>query len=295
MNHSLISQTINEIYEQYIKTRNSIGIVNHSHLGKFLVSGIGSLDLINQYSACKLDDKIGTSFYTIFLRKKKFISEVLILRLSLYRFLVIGCEKQKIHKILKKARKHYRTCTVTDCTSEYSLFAFHGNNATDFFKGLEYRYIFKTKRQNYTYYQLLSPRKDEDITLKHFFSLDFVPTSLEVEKLFLYNNNVILNIERIPKAFRLSICNEIYPFTNLRIRTRKVKIHKYELEQNFLVTNRDKIYNHLGRKIGIIHCSYRLPYKRYPLVIAFIYRTKAKIPVVRVGKKEALIKPILNY
>jgi hypothetical protein len=290
------NQTIHEINEQYIKARNSIGIVNHSHLGKYLVSGVGSLALINHYSVCKLDDKIGTSYYTLLLRRKKFIAEVLILRLSLYRFLVVGNEKQKILKILKKARRRHRTCTVTDCSEEYSLFAFHGNNTCDFFQGLDYRYIFKTKRQNYTYYQLLSPRKDESITWKHFLSLDFVPTSLEVEKLFLYNNNVILNIERIPKPYRLGVCNEIYPFTNIRIHTRKIKIRKYELEQNCLVTNRHRIYNHHGRRIGIIHCSYRLPYKRFPFVIAFIYRAKVKsVSVVRVGKKETLIKPIFNY
>lgn len=32
------NQSVNEIYEAYLKARNSVGIVNLSHLGKFLVS-----------------------------------------------------------------------------------------------------------------------------------------------------------------------------------------------------------------------------------------------------------------
>lgn len=296
MKTSQVNQSINEINQEFIKARNSIGIVNQSHLSKFLVSGTSSLDLINHFSVTKINDKINTSYYTLFMKRKRGIVEVLILRLSLYRYLIIGEEGKRIYKLLKKARRRYRTSTITPCSDEYSLFAFHGNNATNFFRGLDYRYIFKTKRQNYTYYQLLSPRKDEIITLKHFYNLNFIPTSLETEKLFLYNNNVILNINKIPKRYRLHICNEIYPFSNLQIKNKNIKIRKYELERNYLVTNRHKIYNHHGKKIGIIHCTYRLPYKRFPFVIAFVKRTKVKsVPVIRIGKIETLIKPIFNY
>jgi hypothetical protein len=290
------SQSINEIYETYIKARNSIGIVNQSHLGKFLVSGPSSLQLINHYSPAKGDDKNGNGFYTILMKKKKFIAEVLVLRLSLYRFLVIGSEKNKIYKFLKKARRKYRSSFVSEVTNEYALFAFHGNHAGDFFKDIDYRYIYRAKRQNYSYYQLLSPKKDEFLTIKHFFGLNFVPISLEVEKLFLYNNNVILNIDKIPRSYRLGVCNELYPFSNPKVKTKDIKIRKYELDRNYLVTNKHKIYNHFGKKIGIIHCTYRLPYKKFPFVIAFVRRSKMKnVSIIKIGKNEALIKPILNY
>ena len=43
MKTSQVNQSINEINQEFIKARNSIGIVNQSHLSKFLVSGTSSL------------------------------------------------------------------------------------------------------------------------------------------------------------------------------------------------------------------------------------------------------------
>lgn len=292
---NISSQSVNEVYESYLKARNSIGIVNLSHLGKFLISGPSSLDLINHYSPQKNSDKNGNGFFTVFMKRKKFIGEVLVLKLSQYRYLVIGEEKDKIYKFLKKARRKFRTSVISDCTNEYAFFAFHGSQAKEFFQDLDYRYIYRAKRQNYAYFQLLSPKKDEGLIMKHFLSLNFKPLSLEAEKLFLYNNNVILNIDRIPRSYRLSVINELYPFSELKYKIKPVKIRKYELEKNFLVTNKHKIYNHSGKKIGIIHCSYRLPYKRNPFIIAFIKSPAKSVSMVKVGKHESLIKPIFNY
>ncbi|MDD3999576.1 MAG: hypothetical protein PHX62_01605 [Bacilli bacterium] len=289
------SQSINEIYENYIKARNSVGILCISHLGKYLVSGPESLKLISSCSTSTIDANNG-SFYTLFFRKKKYIAEVLVLRLSLNRYLVIGSPINKIVKLLKKARRKYRSAFISDCTKEYCLYSFHGNHTHDFFQGLDYRYIYRTKRQNYNYYHLLSPRKDEFLIFQHFCNLNFIPINLEVEKLFMYNNNVILNIENIPRSYRLSVCNELYPFSKQKIKTKAIKIRKYELDRNFLVTNRHKIYNHYGKKIGIIHCTYRIPYKRNPYLIAFVRKANLKhASVIKFGKNEALIKPIFNY
>ena len=289
------SQSINEIYDSYIKARNSIGIVNLSHLSKFLVSGPSSLELINHFATQKVDDKNGNGVFTVFMKKKKFIDEVLILRLSLYRYLVIGNNKDKIYKLLKKARRKHRTSMVSDSTYEYAFFAFHGSQAKEFFRDLDHRYLYRAKRQNYTYFQLLAPKKDEQIIMKHFLSLNFKPICLEVEKLFLYNNNIILNIDKIPRSYRLSVINELYPYTQPKYRIKPVKIRKYELEKNYLVTNKHKIYNHFGKKIGIIHCTYRLPYKRNPFIIAFLRSPLKAVSMIKVGKNEALIKPLFNY
>ena len=288
------SQSINEIYESYIKARNSIGIVNLSHLCKFLVSGPSSLELINHFPRIKSMIKTAPVF-TVLLKRKKFIDEVLILRLSMYRYLVIGTKKEKIYKLLKKARRKYRSSMISDSTQEYAFFAFHGNQAKEFFRDLDHRYIYQAKRQNYPYFQLLAPKKDENLIMKHFLSLNFKPISLEVEKLFLYNNNVILNIDKIPRSYRLSVINELYPYTQPKYRIKPVKIRKFELEKNYLVTNKHKIYNHFGKKIGIIHCSYRLPYKRNPFIIAFVRSPLKAVSLIKVGKNEALIKPLFNY
>lgn len=284
-------QSVNETYESYLKARNSVGIVNLSHLGKILVSGPASLDLINDCSPCRNPDK-ETAFFTVFMWGRKFISEVLVLRLSHYRYLVIGEEGEKILKHLKKTRRRFRATVVSDCTKEYAFFAFHGSQAKEFFRDLEHRYIYRAKRQKYPYIQLLAPIKDEKAVMKHFLSLNFKPISLEAEKLFLYNNNVILNIAKIPKAYRLGVVNVLYPLK--KAKAKAVKIRKYELEKNFLVTNKDKIYNDRGRTIGIIHCSYRLPNKKNPFIIAFLKKPAQSAPLVRVGKNESLIRPVFS-
>lgn len=286
------NQSVNEIYEAYLKARNSVGIVNLSHLGKFLVSGPSSLEIINHCST--QNNEKSTGYFTVFMRGKRYIAEVLVLRLSHYRYLVIGEEKEKIMKHLKRARRKFRSSIISDCTQEYAFFTFHGNQAKEFFRDLDYRYLYRAKRQNYAYFQLLTPKKHENSVMEHFRSLNFKPISLEVEKIFLYNNNVILNIERIPKAYRLSVINALYPLSN-NARIKDIKIRKYELEKNYLVSNRDKIYNPRGKIIGIIHCSYRLPNKKNPFIIAFLKKPAQSVPLVRVGKNESLIKPIFNY
>jgi hypothetical protein len=289
-------QSMSEINEQYARSKRSIGICNNINQQKILVYGEKSLQLINHFSVLKIDDKITNNFYTLLMKRKKIIAEVLVLRLSLYRFLICTDDFYKVFKLLKKARKKYPITMVTDCSTEYSLLSFHGDNAMDFFKDIDYRYIFKTKQQDYTYYQLLCPKKDEVITIKHFVNLNFVPISLEVKKLFLYNNNIILNLNKIPRYYRLSVCNVIYPFTNFKIKTKDVSIRKYELEGNYLVTNKHKVYSYLRKKAGIIHCSYRLPNKKYPFVIAFVLNSKVKkVTLIKIGKTDALIRPVLNY
>lgn len=296
MNIDVNYTTINQIHEQYIKAKDSIGICLDNTKAKILVSGEMALSLINHFSIIKVDEKITNNFYTILLKKKKYIAEVLVLRLSLYRYLIITDELKKVIKLLKRKRRKYPLSIIANATSEYSIFSFHGDNADSFFREIDYRYIFKTHHQEHSYYQLICPKKEQHITLKHFISLNFIPISLEVKKLFLYNNNVVLNINKIPRAYRLSVCAEVYPNNNLKYKVKNLRVSKYELEGNFLVTNKHKIYSYLRKKAGIIHCTYRLPNKRYPFVIAFVFSNKIKkVSLIKVGKQDAIIRPILNY
>lgn len=62
------NQSVNEIYEAYLKARNSVGIVNLSHLGKFLVSGPSSLEIINHCST--QNNEKSTGYFTVFMREK---------------------------------------------------------------------------------------------------------------------------------------------------------------------------------------------------------------------------------
>ena len=56
---------------------------------------------------------------------------------------------------------------MSDLSDEYALFSFHGKKCDMFFNDLDYKYIYKTKQQNYGHYALLCPKKDEDLSLIH--------------------------------------------------------------------------------------------------------------------------------
>ena len=288
--------SFSEISEQYTKAKRSIGICHQHNVPKILITGEKALQLINHYSVSKVDEKIANNFYALLLKGKKIISEVLVLRLSVYRFLVIPQDYHQTFKLFKRIKRRFPITTVTEATDAYGLFSFHGDNALAFFQDIDYKYIFKTTHQDYTYYQLLSPIKDEESTLRHFINLNFTPISLEAEKIFLYNNNVVLNLKTIPRSYRLSICHELYPFENIHLKTKDVKVVKYELEGNYLVTNKHFIYNYLGKKAGIIHCIYRIPNKNNPFIIAFVKRPKMKkVSLIKIGKTDALVKQVINY
>lgn len=296
MNIDLNYTTVNQIHDQYLRAKKSIGICLDNYKAKIIVSGEMALSLINYFSIIKVDEKITNNFFTVLLKKKKFISEVLVLRLSLYRYLIVTDELKKVMKLLRRKRRKFPLTVIQNATSEYSIFSFHGENADNFFRDIDYRYIYKTHHQDYTYYQLICPKKEQQITLKHFISLNFIPISLEVKKLFLYNNNVVLNIKSIPKSYRLSVCAEVYSNNQLKYKVKSLSVCSYELEGNYLVTNKHKIYSYLRKKAGIIHCTYRLPNYKYPFVMAFVNKDKSKkVTLIKIGKQDAIVRPILNY
>lgn len=296
MHEDLFGITVNELYDTFLKAKKSIGICVESDKSFILISGEMALPLINHFSIMKVDDKITTNFYTILLKKKKYIQEVLVARLSIYRYLIVCDNAKKVIKLLRKKKRKYPLANIKNVTNEYTIFSFHGDNANSFFKDIDYRYVYKTKHQNYTYYQLICPKKEQNITYNHFLKMNFIPITLEHKKLFLYNNNVVLNIEKIPRSYRLSVCSEIYPNNVLRCKLKQIAIKTYELEGNYLITNKHKVYSYLRKKAGIIHCIYKLPNKKNPYLIAFINKDKErKVSLVKVGKQEAIIRPIFNY
>lgn len=288
--------SIDDFQNQYLEAKKYIGICHEKKKDKILLCGENALDLINHYSINKVDDKITNNFYTILYKKKKYISEILVLRLSLYRFLIITDNYKKTYNILRKKKKKYPIVALYNATNDYSLFSFHGSMSNEYFEKIDYRYIFKTKHQNYVYYQLLCTKKETDITIKHFINLNFTKIDLEVRNIFLYNNNVVLKIDKIPKKYRISICASLYKLDNFRAKIKDLAIVKYELDGNFLVTTKHKIYSYLRKKAGIIHCTYKVPNKDNPFVIAFIFKNNIKkVSLIKIGKTDAFIRPILNY
>ena len=117
---------------------------------------------------------------------------------------------------------------------------------------------------------------------------------MDAARLFLYHHGVVLN-RKNPRRWRLSVA-ALYPFENLKVKTRDVQVVKYELESSVLVTNRHKVYSYSRKRAGIIHCLYRLPGRKYPFIIAFVRAEKVKkVSLIKTGKIDALIRPVVFY
>ncbi len=285
----------------YIKARKYIGICNNYNLGKIMLFGSKSLDLINHYSIKKFNEQNFKAGSTIIIKNKKLISEVFVYKLSALRY-IIACENlSKIHNFFMKAKRKFPLTTISDVTNKYCIFSFHGNEANNFFKEINYNHLFKINHQNYYYYNLIVNKKDEFITLEQFKKNNFIPISIETKNIFLYNNNVLTHMEKIKKRLQKYVFNFVSNYQNLNTLKNKhlkkdIYIRQFELQENFLIFKGNYIYNSKGKKSGIIHCSYRIPNKRNPYIICIMWKNRdEKIATLRKGKKDILLKQFQFY
>ena len=109
---------------------------------------------------------------------------------------------KKTLKFLNKVKRKFPLTTVNDVTLNYTLFSFHGDKSISFLDMLKSQNLYKVKRQNYQYYVFLSSKKNEIQVINYFKNLNFVPISLETKTLFLYNNNVIINLDKIKRKMK---------------------------------------------------------------------------------------------
>ena len=282
----------------FLKARKYIGICNNYNYKKIMVYGTRAINLINSVSSTTLDDAKNKSCYTLIMNKKKLISEVLILKLSALRYLVVYENGKNLYKFLNKVKRKFPLVTVNDVTNKYSIFSFHGENSNNFFEKLSSQNLYKTVRQGYTHYQLIVNKKNESSVMTYFKNLSFIPINLETKSIFLYNNSVITNLNNIKKRWKNYVLDILYKSNKIAFikKENPWDIKQFELQENVLAFKNSYVYSSRYKKAGVIHCSYKVPNKKYPYIICFVSKKRiGKTAIFKHNKKEILLKQFIIY
>ena len=250
------------INKKYNSLKKQINYYNLSDYNKIIVYGENCNNLINLLSIRDIDNIHDNSFFSIFMHKNKFIDEVIIIRLSHLKYLIIS-KNNKTYKKLKKLSKIYKSTSVS-LISKLFIYSLHGN-LTSLKKS---RNIFPVSHQGYNYKLYVSKNND---TLNSIFPNIF-KLSVDNYKLFLYNNNVITNFNIKNKKIRLNLIKALYSADNYNFRCKPqfIKVKQFEATANFIPEKESIIYDTSNNKIGIIHNYFRLSNKRYPFIIGII-------------------------
>lgn len=287
--------TLNKKYNQIKK---EIGICNLSNSSKITVYGPGAEDLINHFSIRKICNIIDNAFYTIFMKKKIFIDEVLIIRLSHLKYIIITNELKKVMKNLKNVKRKFPMTTIDDTTKLYSLFSFHGNKEQEYFNNISSSFLYSVRQQNYDYHIIIASSNNKYHILDHFLNLGFFEINLETRKIFLYNNNVITNLKDIKEKYRLNTYITIYDCDNYKfnLKIRILEVKQFESTINNLIIDGSNIYNSQGKCIGYVHNHFRLPNKKNPYILGIVRKFLCeKIALVKHNKIETIIKEYNIY
>lgn len=284
--------------KNYNQARKKIAICNLSSYNKITIYGPKANDLINLYSIRNVEKIKDDSFYTILMKKRKFIEEVQVIRLSNLKYIIIYKENKKLLNILIKAKRKFPMVTVEDSTKSFSFFSFHGSKIYDYFKDNKSFYLYKVKHQNYLYYTLLTTIANKFSVLEHFRSIGFFEISLETRNLFLYNNNVITDLNKIKNKYRLNTYITIYDCDNYKFKSkiRILTIKQFEATSNNLIVDGARIYNSQKKYIGYVHNHFRLPNKKNPYVLAIVRKYLCeKVALIKHKKEETIIKDYQIY
>jgi len=296
-NDSLISVN-NDPTTNFLKARKYIGICNEFKLGKIMLYGTRAFNLINSISSKKFNEDNFKGAYTLIMKKKKLVSEILILKLSALRYLILTENTKKTLKFLNKVKRKFPLTTVNDVTQNYTLFSFHGDKSIGFLDMLKSQNLYKVKRQNYQYYVFLSSKKNEIQVINYFKNLNFVPISLETKTLFLYNNNVIINLDKIKRKMKKYVYDLTYKSNTFNYikKDNPFEIKQFELSDYAIPLKNTPIFYHKFFSCGKVWYSYKLPNKKYPYVLCIVKKDKiGKKAILKDGKKEILLKQFINY
>lgn len=296
-NDSLISVN-NDPTTNFLKARKYIGICNEFKLGKIMLYGTRAFNLINSISSKKFNEDNFKGAYTLIMKKKKLVSEILILKLSALRYLILTENTKKTLKFLNKVKRKFPLTTVNDVTQNYTLFSFHGDKSINFLDMLKSQNLYKVKRQNYQYYVFLSSKKNEIQVINYFKNLNFVPISLETKTLFLYNNNVIINLDKIKRKMKKYVYDLTYKSNTFNYikKDNPFEIKQFELSDYAIPLKNTPIFYHKFFSCGKVWYSYKLPNKKYPYVLCIVKKDKiGKKAILKDGKKEILLKQFINY
>lgn len=282
----------------FIQARKCIGICNLSNINKYTIYGPSAKDLLNRFSVRKVDLIKDNSFMTIMMKHNKFICECQIIKLSPIKFLILCEDNCKLLKYLNSYKKKYPLVTVDDTSRLYSFFSFHGDKACEYFKLKNSSNLYKVARQGYTYFTMLTSSVNKFSVIDHFKSIGFLEINPYVRNIFLYNNNVITNLNNLPLKYKKIILYNLYNTDNIKVKNYKKTycVKQFESTKNLIITKKMPIYNSKRKKIGYIHNFYRVNNKKYPFVLGIVRNLKNdKVALLKVNKSEILIKEYQLY
>lgn len=292
------STNINLQNKKYHQKKREIGICNLSNVGKITIYGPGAINLINHYSIRDISKINDSAFFTILMKRKEFIDEVLVIKLSHLKFILITNENKKIINLLKKVKRKFPMTTIDDCTKSYCLFSFHGNKEKEYFSNISSSFLYKVTHQNYDYHIIFASSHSKYSIHDYFINLGFFEINLEMRKIFLYNNNVITNLKAIKKKYRLNTYITIYDCDNykFKVKIKILEVKQFESTINNLIIDGSNIYNSQGKCIGYVHNHFRLPNKKNPYVLGIVRKFLCdKIALVKHNKVETIIKEYNVY
>lgn len=308
---------INRIYQvssnNFLQAKRNISFCDQTNLKKLTIYGPKALDLLNLYSIRDIRKIEEKAFCTIMMKHnqskthKKFICEVQIVRVSPLRYVLISEDFNNLYKILMRKRKKFSLVTIENSTNQFAYFSFHGEKAKSFFsetnpQGLCAQNIYKTQRQNYSYYILLTSNINKFACMDYFKEVGFEEITSDIYNIFLLNNNVLLNLNKIKRKSLNDLLLSLYYQDNYALDSYNQKnsnkrnkhtncVIQFEATKNFIVSSNIKILNQKRKKIGFVHNYYRLSNKKHPFLLGIIKKIKTeKIALLKVDDDEIIIK-----
>ena len=75
-----------------------------------------------------------------------------------------------------------------------------------------------------------------------------------------------------------------------------IEIKQFEMQDNGIALKNSYIYDGNNHRVGIIHCSYRIPNKKYPYIMCYVWNKKiTKTAILKSNNKEILLKQFVIY
>lgn len=281
----------------YNIARKNLSICNVSDISKYTIYGPNSIDLLNKFSIRNIFTINDNTFMTLMMYKKKFLCECQIIKLSTYKYICLVENGNTFYKYLRKYQKKFPLVTIEDSTKDYSFFSFHGEKALEYFSNKNSSNLYLLSRQNYKYYTMLTTKNNETIVLNHFKEIGFIEINQYVRDIFLFNNNVITNLDKIKYKYKDNVYSYIYKNDYLNKKKKQMYIVKqYEATKNFIYSKNIPIYNSKRKKIGYIHNFYRIKNKKYPYFLGIVKKSvNEKVALLKINKKEILVKEYQTY
>ncbi len=282
----------------FTHVRKNKGIFNMSYYSKITVYGPNSSDLLNLFSIKDIKKINQDAFYTIFLKKKKFITDGFVIRVSPLKYIILTEDFTSLLKYLRKKHRKFKLVTIEQSSSQFAFFSLHGDKVNEKELKAPHSAIYKLNHQGYKYNLVLGSTINKFNILDYYISNGFEEINSEVYNLFLNSNSVITKLDRLNKKYRLSTYNILVKADNLKYKQkqRNIYIKQFETTKNLIITRDMPIYNHERKKIGFVHNFYRQASKKFPFIVCVLNKYKhEKIAIIKSNNQEVLIKEYNNY